>query len=212
MRTSPWERPSWVMKHFRSLCEYYLERTLDPREMEQGITILSMLKPSFTNGPILVAASSWGRDALLLLLRSRRTKPDIIAIDLNPDPLVILHGFTCHTKISVINCSATHLPFPNEFFNGILCANTLEHIPDDSTCIEEIHRLLKPNHTAIVSVPYNPKRMKLTKADARVGHVRRYSKEQLLTALSSHGLKVENSFTYPKMFATPTLYVQVRKR
>lgn len=61
----------------------------------------------------------------------------------------------------------------------------LEHIPDDRRALTDWSRYLKPGGTLMVSVPahqrhYGP-------ADARVGHVRRYDRPDLLDLLAQSG-------------------------
>ncbi|MGH9410585.1 MAG: class I SAM-dependent methyltransferase [Vicinamibacterales bacterium] len=48
---------------------------------------------------------------------------------------------------------ATCMPFLAGTFDLVVCCDVLEHIPDDRAAIGEIHRLLRPGGTAIVTVP-----------------------------------------------------------
>ncbi len=49
------------------------------------------------------------------------------------------------------------IPFPNNSFDIILALDVLEHIYDTKTAFTELSRVLKPNGTLIVTVPYNGK-------------------------------------------------------
>lgn len=51
--------------------------------------------------------------------------------------------------------SATELPFSDNYFDVITSMETLEHIPQklQEKCIEEFHRVLKPNGLLIISTP-----------------------------------------------------------
>lgn len=51
-------------------------------------------------------------------------------------------------------CSATELPFEKESFNHHLSFEVLEHINDPEKYFSEVSRILKPNGTAIMSVPF----------------------------------------------------------
>jgi len=67
----------------------------------------------------------------------------------------------------------------------LLAFEVLEHIPDDRRELTDWSRYLKPGGTLMVSVPahqrhYGP-------ADARVGHVRRYDRSDLLALLAQSG-------------------------
>jgi SAM-dependent methyltransferase len=47
----------------------------------------------------------------------------------------------------------TKLDFADGEFDFIICNHVLEHIPDDSAAIREMHRVLGPGGLAVVSVP-----------------------------------------------------------
>jgi len=44
-------------------------------------------------------------------------------------------------------------PFPNEYFDIVVCSEVLEHIENNGAVIDEIRRILKPNGIFIASVP-----------------------------------------------------------
>lgn len=52
----------------------------------------------------------------------------------------------------------TRLPFADGRFDLILCSHVLEHVPDDAAAMAELARVLRPGGTAIILVPYDPKR------------------------------------------------------
>ena len=88
----------------------------------------------------------------------------------------------------------TDLPFEDDFFDLVICAEVLEHIADDRSAAGEITRVLKPGHTLAVSVPrFGPERIcwGLSKAYANSdnGHIRIYRKDVLLDLLESFGVR-----------------------
>ena len=88
--------------------------------------------------------------------------------------------------------SITNLPFMDATFDGVICSEVLEHIPDEKTAIQEIIRVLKPGKTLAVSVPrYFPERICWLLSDAyhqtANGHIRIYHKRQLIKTLKIHG-------------------------
>jgi SAM-dependent methyltransferase len=96
-------------------------------------------------------------------------------------------------------CAANtlHLPFAAAWFDLVICAEVLEHIPDDERAVAEITRVLKPGGELVVSVPRRwPERLcwTLSRAYAPVegGHIRIYSKAGLITLLEQAGLKVRS--------------------
>lgn len=46
------------------------------------------------------------------------------------------------------------LPFENESFDEVLCANILEHIDDFVPLLRDIHRILKPKGKLTITVPH----------------------------------------------------------
>lgn len=49
----------------------------------------------------------------------------------------------------------TAITYNKNSFDFIICNHVLEHIPNDSTAMKELYRVLKPNGTAILQVPYS---------------------------------------------------------
>ncbi|MEX2237103.1 MAG: class I SAM-dependent methyltransferase [Dehalococcoidia bacterium] len=49
--------------------------------------------------------------------------------------------------------SATALPFAAQSFDGLLCLDVLEHIPDASAVVAEISRVLRPGGLLVLTVP-----------------------------------------------------------
>ncbi len=47
----------------------------------------------------------------------------------------------------------TQIPFPDNSFDYVIAIHVLEHIPDDIKAMKELYRVLKPQGTAILSVP-----------------------------------------------------------
>ncbi len=61
----------------------------------------------------------------------------------------------------------TALPFEENKFELIVCNHVLEHIDDDHQAMKEIYRVMKPNGTAILQVPWSPI-LKETREDSSV--------------------------------------------
>lgn len=53
----------------------------------------------------------------------------------------------------VQNMDITDIPFPENYFDLIICNHVLEHIPDDGKAIKELYRVLKPKGLAVLQVP-----------------------------------------------------------
>jgi ubiquinone/menaquinone biosynthesis C-methylase UbiE len=48
---------------------------------------------------------------------------------------------------------ATRLDFPDASFDKVLCSEVIEHIPDAPQALREMHRVLKPGGTLVLSTP-----------------------------------------------------------
>jgi SAM-dependent methyltransferase len=91
---------------------------------------------------------------------------------------------------------ALSLPFADGEFDRVVAAEVLEHIPDDTTAIAELARVLRPGGTMAVTVPrWLPERVCWALSDAyhevEGGHVRIYTGDQLVGRLEDAGLVFE---------------------
>lgn len=51
-------------------------------------------------------------------------------------------------------CDAAAIPVDNSSFDGVICSEVLEHVPDPRQVMREIFRILKPGGRALVVVPF----------------------------------------------------------
>jgi SAM-dependent methyltransferase len=61
------------------------------------------------------------------------------------------------SPVAMFNMDLTDLTFNDNKFDLIICYHVLEHIKNDTKAMEEIYRVLKPNGTAILQVPFSGK-------------------------------------------------------
>lgn len=83
---------------------------------------------------------------------------------------------------------------PNKKFDFILLIEVIEHLKKDGLALDKVYTLLKKGGVAIVSTPSkNAPMYKLglaNKFDQRVGHLRRYTLDELVDKCKSVGLQV----------------------
>jgi SAM-dependent methyltransferase len=89
----------------------------------------------------------------------------------------------------------TGLPFPDGFFDMVICSEVLEHIPDQESAVKEITRVLKIGGDLVVSVPrFLPERICWALSESyhntENGHIRIYRKKKLLNLLEGSGSKL----------------------
>ena len=90
---------------------------------------------------------------------------------------------------------ALRLPFPDGAFDTVICAAVLEHIPDDSSAMAELSRVLRPGGLLAISVPrYGPELVNWSLSEqyhsVPGGHLRIYRRRQLLGRLEDAGLEL----------------------
>jgi len=108
------------------------------------------------------------------------------------------------------------LPFPDNWFDGVILSEILEHIEDDVAGLREVRRVLKPGGVVAITVPnanypflwdpinktletlFHTKIRRGPLAGIWANHVRLYTREQLRAAVEGAGLVVEaeRAFTH----------------
>lgn len=78
--------------------------------------------------------------------------------------------------------------------DGILCSNVLEHIRNDISALDEMHRLLAPGGRLALLVPAHS--ALYNSFDIGLEHFRRYSRKPLTTLLESTGFEVEDCWHF----------------
>lgn len=53
-----------------------------------------------------------------------------------------------------VQANATHLPFNNNQFDVVICAELLEHVFNPPTILRETYRILKPKGILLITVPF----------------------------------------------------------
>jgi SAM-dependent methyltransferase len=126
---------------------------------------------------------------------------EITGIDISAETIELCNrrGIT-----DIIQCDAMALPFKEGSFDLVLALDAFEHFEDDKKSMSEIHRVLKPNGTAICTVPafmflWSPH-------DDSFHHIRRYTRGELGGKLEAAGLKPLR-ISYYSFFLMPPVYL-----
>ena len=135
-----------------------------------------------------------------------RRGADVVAFDQDGDELAgVLELFAAMREAGEVPAGAEadikqgdalSLPFVDGEFDRVVAAEVLEHIPDDTTAIAELARVLRPGGTLAVTVPrWLPEKVCWALSDAyhevEGGHVRIYTGDQLVGKLEQAGLVYE---------------------
>jgi ubiquinone/menaquinone biosynthesis C-methylase UbiE len=78
---------------------------------------------------------------------------EVYGVDLSKDAikyaehLAEREGITCEFVVG----SAEDLPYPDGYFDKVICSSSLEHFKDDIRALKEMHRVLKPNGSVVLT-------------------------------------------------------------
>lgn len=91
---------------------------------------------------------------------------------------------------SIKQGSVVDIPYPDKSFDAVVSAEVLEHVKDDTAAILEFYRVLRAGGVCVVSVPASPTLWDFT--DEWAGHLRRYTKNDLINLFEKKGFIVED--------------------
>ncbi len=148
---------------------------------------------------VLDAGCGRGRHAFA----AYRLGAQVVALDLDVEVVAYTRGVLALMRTAgegegaflCVQGDVLHLPFPDRFFHGVICAETLEHLPEDRRAMAELVRVLREGGRLAVTVPrYWPERVcwALSRSYRHQpgGHVRIYRGHELVRAFQSLGLRL----------------------
>ncbi len=113
------------------------------------------------------------------------TRIDNVDLEVSPD----FRSWYPDPRHHTTNGSLTALPFDDNTFDGIVCTEVLEHIPDDRLAARELARVSRPGALIVASVPRVP-------APYDPNHAREgYSVESFTALLDEAGFAIHQHAT-----------------
>lgn len=97
---------------------------------------------------LLDAGCAWGYGTRFFKQKSK----NVYGLDPNPEFVNIANKR--YPDISFVESGLEKTPFEPEFFDAIVSCETLEHVYDEISCLNEIYRILKPGGFVILTTPH----------------------------------------------------------
>lgn len=110
---------------------------------------------------------------------------EVTSTDVSPESVELLRH---EAPGEIVEADVTALPFRDASFDAAVLGEVLEHIEDDRRALTEIARVLRRDGVLALSVPANPNLF--GPSDSWAGHVRRYTRPELLEACAAAGFTV----------------------
>jgi len=215
-------RPWDGIKTFAVILRYWLVRDI---YKEAGPEILDVLAETpnfnrwmadtvrpFLGGTVMEIGAGIGNLTRHLAPRRKR----YIATDIDQEHLARLRNRLHHRpNLEVARCDLTaaadFAPYAAQM-DAVVCLNVVEHVDDALGGLRNLHATLKPGGTAVVLVPQG--QWAYGTLDRVLGHVKRYSKSELVRRMEQAGFQVEkviefNRVTLPGWFVSGRLLRRV---
>ena len=134
-----------------SINDYYDKSILPVRWIEQ--VRLRIIREMIAEAPgdRILEIGAGGGHVLRMFPRSHLTAVDVSPV-FQETARANLRGYNVDFVLGEID----KLELPAESFDKIICTEVLEHVPEPSSILREIKRLLKPTGRAVVTVPNDP--------------------------------------------------------
>lgn len=160
-----------------------------PRHYYRETLIMKQIKSVLPEGKVLDIGCGTGS----LMLQLAHAGYSVSGADLSEECVRLtkdrINTFAPDVKPIIKRCNAEVVDFPDKQFDGLIAAEILEHVEDDSKAVKEFYRLLKPRGICLITVPANQNLWDIS--DEMAGHKRRYSKDALMRLFNSQSFKVE---------------------
>lgn len=122
---------------------------------------------------------------------------------------ILTQGKQRGLTLKKVNLQTEPLPFPANYFDAVICLDTLEHIQDDGRLAAEMARVVKKPGAVIISVPAY--QWLFSYWDTMLGHFRRYNRRRLLQALPQKRLQPLLISYYFSFLLPPAVLVRLVK-
>ncbi|MEX0267935.1 class I SAM-dependent methyltransferase [Leptolyngbyaceae cyanobacterium UHCC 1019] len=112
-------------------------------------------------------------------------------------------------KTELLQMDARSIPYENEF-DVVGAFDVLEHIPEDTVVLSEMHRAITTGGGLILTVPQHP--WLWSQADSYAHHVRRYTATELRLKVENAGFKIIRMTSFMSLLLPLMFLSRLRQR
>jgi SAM-dependent methyltransferase len=132
------------------------------------------------------------------LLRQADADALITCFDLSPRMLKRARKRLKDSRVSHVSADLTHLPYPDAFFDAIVCGWVLEHLPDPRPGLAELARVLQPGGKLLLLVTEDTLTGSMC---SRMWHCRTHNRQELRRLCQELGLRWERPLWFTRLHA-----------
>lgn len=129
-----------------------LQAEIDPSFSARAESIFETVEEKI---PKIILDAGCGRGFYVQALSFYAFPTEIHGIDLNAKYVAKARKTCLDKRVKIKKGSLYALPYPDNYFDFIICSEILEHLEDDSAGLLELKRVLKKTGTLIVTVPHH---------------------------------------------------------
>ncbi len=164
-----------------------------------------MIRP-YAGHSVLEIGAGIGNLTSVLLPRDRYVATDVDRAHL--DVLRSRMALNGRLEVGSVNvCDPVDFKSYRNAFDTVVCLNVLEHITDAAQALGNILSALRPGGRAILLVPQGT--WLYSDLDREIGHVKRYTRRQLIEEVSGAGFWIERLFDFNRC-GVPGWFVNCR--
>lgn len=161
-----------------------------PRHYYREGLIIKGLKEALPSGKIVDVGCGTGS----LVMKLAASGYQVIGIDVSDGCINITRSRVRQAglsdKVTVSKGSAYEISVPDSSVDAVIAGEVLEHLKDDDSAVREFSRVIKPGGVCLITVPANPNLWDVW--DEMAGHVRRYTRDDLISLFEKHKFRVES--------------------
>lgn len=134
------------------------------------------------------------------MLANRSLCEKIVSVDSSIDALAYGSKYYNSPKIDYRLGDCLSIVLEPEFFDIVLCFETIEHIENERQLLEKFHQALKPQGRLLCSTP-NQKNVPFD-PNTHPFHIRHYTPEEFMKLLEQSGFYIEQVWSQKNLFSS----------